>query len=220
MALNVFKLCISCNTQVHDAIFNDTFFSTLAIMLSALIVLAVVIYVIDAVGKKCFEKIRKLHPDKLNPVPLTTVSLILGVGIGGFIDGIIFHQILQWHEMVSNKISTSTVVGKSVNMFWDGIFHIATLAIVVGGIMALWKIGKQTGVSKDGRLLFGGIIAGWGLFNCVEGIINHKVAGLHNVREYANQNEWNNGFLLLSFLLIGLGALIIETRKKEENNRN
>jgi uncharacterized membrane protein len=182
MALNVFKLCISCNTQVHDAIFNDTFFSTLAIMLSALIVLAVVIYVIDAVGKKCFEKIRKLYPDKLNPVPLTTVSLILGVGIGGFIDGIIFHQILQWHEMVSNKISTSTVVGKSVNMFWDGIFHIATLAIVVGGIVALWKVGKRTGVSKDGRLLLGGI--------------------------------------LVSFLLIGLGALIIETRKKEENNRN
>ena len=29
-------------------------------------------------------------------------GIILGVGLGGFVDGIVLHQVLQWHHMLSS----------------------------------------------------------------------------------------------------------------------
>ena len=36
--------------------------------------------------------------------PLVTAGILLGIGLGGFVDGIVFHQILQWHNMLSARI--------------------------------------------------------------------------------------------------------------------
>jgi uncharacterized membrane protein len=37
----------------------------------------------------------------------------MGIGFGGFIEGIVLHQILQWHHMLSHEESTKTVAGSS-----------------------------------------------------------------------------------------------------------
>ena len=111
--------------------------------------------------------------------------------------------------MLSNKVSTATVAGKSVNMFWDGIFHASTLIIVCAGILSLWNLSKRNDIAKDTGILAGGLLTGWGLFNCVEGTINHHIAGLHNVREYANHDLWNVGFLILSILLLNTGIAAV-----------
>ncbi len=39
------------------------------------------------------------------PESATSIRLpatILGVGLGGFVDGIVLHQVLQWHHMLSS----------------------------------------------------------------------------------------------------------------------
>jgi uncharacterized membrane protein len=55
-------------------------------------------------------------------------GLLYGLGFGGFIDGIVLHQPLQWHHMVSDvdEYPTNTVAGLEVNTLVDGFFHIAT----------------------------------------------------------------------------------------------
>ena len=39
------------------------------------------------------------------PAPPTgrvrTAGIVLGIGLGGFFDGIVLHQILQWHHMLT-----------------------------------------------------------------------------------------------------------------------
>ncbi|MCK1539441.1 DUF2243 domain-containing protein, partial [Bradyrhizobium sp. 176] len=30
-----------------------------------------------------------------------SAGVLLGLGLGGFFDGIVFHQLLQWHHMLS-----------------------------------------------------------------------------------------------------------------------
>ena len=57
--------------------------------------------------------------------PLIAAGILMGAGMGGFVDGILLHQILQWHNMLSGKMPPNNLVDAKVNMYWDGIFHAA-----------------------------------------------------------------------------------------------
>lgn len=204
--------CTTCNKQLQDAIFDSTFYPNLASMLSAFIVLALVVAIMAVISSRNHNKRLLDNPNviQLSGVPLTTAAVVIGIGTGGFVDGIFLHQILQWHEMLTGKIPGNTVLNKSVNMFWDGIFHLFTLITVLVGIILLWKVAKRDKLNKSGRLLSGGMLLGWGLFNLIEGIIDHHILKLHNVREVTDaQLLWNYGFLAISVLLILFGAILI-----------
>ena len=54
-----------------------------------------------------------------------TAGVVLGIGVGGFIDGIILHQIMQWHNMGSAILPPHTMQAMAQNMVWDGVFHAA-----------------------------------------------------------------------------------------------
>ncbi|OLY94709.1 hypothetical protein BUE76_06770 [Cnuella takakiae] len=150
-------------------------------------------------------------------MPLATAALVLGIGLGGFIDGIMLHQILQWHEMLSNKIPPTDLVAKTVNMFWDGIFHAFCLLVVLVGVVMLWKTGRRADADRSGNLLWGGLLAGWGLFNILEGLMDHHILKLHNVREITgNVAAWNFGFLGFSVVLLGVGWRLISRKHQSK----
>ena len=52
-------------------------------------------------------------------------SLLIGIGMGGFVDGIVLHQVLQWHHMLTDtgEHPATTVPGLEANTFADGLFH-------------------------------------------------------------------------------------------------
>ena len=70
---------------------------------------------------------------------LIAAGLVLGVGLGGFVDGIVLHQLLQLHHMVSHRRSPTTIAGLEVNTFWDGVFHAFSWVAVAVGIGLLWS---------------------------------------------------------------------------------
>ena len=208
--------CPFCNKEIRQAIFDSSFYPNLVTMLSAFIAVAVIVIILAAMSAKRHRANVSKYPTTqlLTPVPLTTTAMILGIGIGGFIDGIVLHQILQWHEMLSNKIPPDNFVNKSVNMFWDGIFHAFTLIVTLVGIIRLWKLLGRKDIERSGRLLAGGMLLGWGIFNLVEGIIDHQILKLHNVKEISmNKEAWNLGFLGLSLLLIIVGWAMVRKPK-------
>ncbi len=69
------------------------------------------------------------------------MGLLLGLGLGWCFDGIVLHQLLQWHHMVSNvaRYPVTTVAGLEVNTLGDGLFHAATYLFTVAGLMLLWQ---------------------------------------------------------------------------------
>jgi uncharacterized membrane protein len=209
--------CISCNRAIQKGIYNSMFYPNLLIMLSAFIVFAIIIGILSRLATKRYNSRRAANPgiEELASVPLTSAATVLGIGIGGFIDGIVLHQILQFHEMLTNKIPADSVVNKSINMFWDGIFHLFTLITTIIGIYLLWKLLKKVNINRSGHLLTGGMLLGWGLFNLVEGIIDHQILKLHNVNEYSiNPDVWNYGFLIFGVLLLIAGRLLIKKGEK------
>jgi uncharacterized membrane protein len=129
-------------------------------------------------------------------------SFILGFGFIGAMDGVIFHQLLQWHSVVMQTDLHGQIVS-------DGLFHLAvTITLVIGGIL-LWLAGKPTDHSRGIRLLLGGFLLGGGVFNVVEGIINHHLLQIHRVKPGdPNALAYDIGFLAIGVLFIIAGRYL------------
>ena len=136
----------------------------------------------------------------------STAGILLGVGMGGFVDGIVLHQILQWHNMLSNRIPPTTMDAMRINMAWDGLFHAFVWVVSLVGIFMLWSAARRRDAIPSVRSFAGQLILGWGLFNLVEGVINHQILGIHYVRQVPNYTVYNLTFLAVGgvlFILIG-----------------
>lgn len=131
-------------------------------------------------------------------------GVLLGIGLGGFVDGIVLHQILQWHHLVSNvpAYPPTTVGGLRVNTLWDGLFHAFTWTAVAVGLAVLWsRVTRDRGRLWRSAPLWGWFLVGWGGFNLVEGIVDHQILRIHHVRPGPNQLAWDLGFLALGAVL-------------------
>ncbi|MBE4909472.1 DUF2243 domain-containing protein [Bacillus luteolus] len=129
-------------------------------------------------------------------------SFVLGFGFLGALDGIIFHQLLQWHSVYMATDRPGQIVS-------DGLFHFAvTITLVIGGIL-LWVAENPIAHKKGIRLLIGWFLIGGGLFNLTEGIINHHILQIHRVKP-ADPNPlfYDLTFLGLGVVLIVIGYLI------------
>jgi uncharacterized membrane protein len=141
--------------------------------------------------------------------------VLIGIGLGGSVDGILLHQILQWHHLLSSEgdFPVTTVGGLEDNTLADGLFHAATWAAVALGILLLWQRMDEWRWAGSGRAFFGWTLFGWGLFNFVEGLVNHHILALHHVREnVGNEDAWDFGFLAFGLGLMLAGWLLARLR--------
>ena len=146
--------------------------------------------------------------------PLVTAALVLGVGLGGFFDGILLHQLLQWHNMMSSVVPPVDLVSVKYNMVWDGLFHAFTWAMTLAGVVLLWRAARREGADLRGRYLGGGMLLGWGLFNLIEGIIDHQLLGVHHVHPGEAELAWDLAFLASGVIFIAAGAALIARRAR------
>ena len=137
---------------------------------------------------------RPSSPQVVGKPPTKVSGLLYGLGLGGFIDGIVLHQILQWHHLLSTPVPPDSVADLELNTLADGLFHAATWVVTVVGVALLWRaVGLQP--PPDWRYLVGGTLVGWGAFNLVEGIVDHHLLNLHHVRPGPGELAWDLAFL-------------------------
>jgi uncharacterized membrane protein len=143
--------------------------------------------------------------------PSTIPGIVIGLGLGGFIDGIVLHQIMQWHNMGSAVLRPDTMAAMQQNMRWDGWFHCLTLLLTIVGIYLLLHDGLKGKPLPRPLIFTGQWILGWGLFNLVEGVIDHHLLNIHHVRDmpmHVPLYDWlflvlgGVGFILLGRILI------------------
>ncbi len=115
--------------------------------------------------------------------PLVIAGGILGLGIGGFFDGIVLHQILQWHHMicVTAHCQALTLEQARVQTRQDGYFHLAVLILTITGSYRLFRSAGLPDAPRSPLAFVGPIFCGWGIFNFVEGIVDHQILGVHHV---------------------------------------
>src|SRR5829696_3273161 len=147
--------------------------------------------------------------------PPRAPSFLLGVGLGGFIDGIALHQILQWHHMLTatGDQPMTTVAGLEANVLADGFFHLATWVFVATAMYLTVRAWQRRELAPPWRAHFGLLLAGWGVFNVVEGLIDHQVLGIHHVRDdLGGPVGWDLAFLGLGLGLVVIGGMLARTR--------
>ena len=139
----------------------------------------------------------------------------MGIGLGGFVDGIVLHQILQWHHLLTSTGDhpANTVAGLEANTLVDGLFHVATwmfVAVGAGLMVRAWQRGE---LAPPWRAHVGLLLVGWGAFNVVEGLIDHQLLGLHHVRDdLGGPIGWDIAFLVFGVLLILGGRALYRAR--------
>ena len=141
-------------------------------------------------------------------------GITLGIGLGGFVDGILLHQIAHWHNMGSAVLAPSTLEALQLNMKWDGLFHAAVWLVTLVGVYLLLGDARRGAPLPAAGPFTGQLILGWGLFNLVEGIVDHHLLGLHHVRDlpvHLPLYDWlflavgGAGFILLGWALARRG---------------
>ncbi|WP_006246459.1 DUF2243 domain-containing protein [Mycolicibacterium tusciae] len=140
--------------------------------------------------------------------PSVWPGVLLGLGLGGFIDGIVLHEILQWHHMVSHvdDYPTDTLAGLEVNTVADGFFHVVTWLLVWAGTTMTVVSWRQGRLAPNWPFHFGLLLMGWGIFNVVEGVIDHQILQIHHVRDDLGAPlSWDIGFLVFGLLLVAGG---------------
>ena len=146
-------------------------------------------------------------------------GIFLGLGLGGFFDGIILHQVLQWHHMFTSAgYPASNLDNLEFNIMWDGFFHVSTYLFTALGLTLLWREARQPHEPWPEKILPGAMLMGFGIFNLVEGVIDHQLLGIHHVNEMVPPEQWiywDVGFLIWGALMLIGGWLMVQAGERE-----
>jgi uncharacterized membrane protein len=148
---------------------------------------------------------------------LARSACVLGAGIGGLFDGIVFHQILQWHHLISGPRPPQTLRDLELNTMFDGLFHAAAWVITLAGIWLVHRALRGDSAHVTGRVLSGGLVAGWGAFNVVEGVVDHYVLGIHHVRPGPDEALYDLAFQVWGAIFVAFGWLVIRRAIRAAN---
>lgn len=150
--------------------------------------------------------------------PVLTAGYVLGMGLMGIFEGIFFHQILQVHGIISSQVGLDSFMGLKSNLFWGGIFHLFAWFAIVFGIGLLWHCLQNSHTPRSTPIFSGSIIMGAGLFQLLEGFINHLLLGLHHVVEHQAPKQalaWDVIYLLTGISFILIGRYLVSRGKRE-----
>ena len=135
-------------------------------------------------------------------------GLVLGFGLGMFIDGIVLHQLLQWHHLVAEYESTDNLTGLEENTFWDGVFHASAWVVTLIGAILLWR-SRGTPARLPGRAFAGLLLIGWGAFHVVDQVVFHLILEAHHIRMVDDYELYDWSFFAIGLLFAAVGWLLI-----------
>lgn len=124
-------------------------------------------------------------------------AVALGFGLGAFADGIVLHQVLQWHHLTSSSTDS-----ERSGVLADGLFHAAAWLVVVAALVWAWRRPCR----RSGREVVGAALVGWGAFHVVDQLLFHLLLQAHHIRPGAHTQLYDWGFTAIGVAL-ALGGL-------------
>jgi uncharacterized membrane protein len=137
------------------------------------------------------------------------VCALIGVGLMAAIDEIVFHQLLAWHHFYDRSTN-------DIALMSDGLLHAGELVILVAGLFLFADLRRRNALAPGSG--WAGLLLGLGGFQLWDGLVDHKVLRLHQVRYGVDivpyDLAWNAG----GVLLLAVGAVLaLRTRSEGES---
>ena len=133
-------------------------------------------------------------------------ALLGGIGLMAGTDQVVFHQLLGWHHLYDGSTGR-------VGVLTDGLLHAAELAVLVTGLLLLVRLARRGALAA--RTAAAGVLLGAGGFQLFDGLVNHKVLGLHQVRYGVDLLPYDLAWNAAGALLLGAGVLL-QRRSRDE----
>jgi uncharacterized membrane protein len=127
-----------------------------------------------------------------------------GIGLMAAIDEIVFHQILAWHHFFDRSTQT-------VGLISDGLLHSAELLMLAAGFYLFVQLSSRRAVSR--LHAWAGLFLGAGGFQLFDGIVDHKILRLHQVRYVDNLLLYDLAWNAFGALLLAIGFMIWRTAR-------
>jgi uncharacterized membrane protein len=106
---------------------------------------------------------------------------VLGVSLGGFFDGILLHQVLQWHHLLS-LVPGEDLRRIEAQILADGAFHVLMWLVAVSGLWLLWRSRDDLAADRSGRRLLISLLLGFAAWNALDVVGFHWIAHIHRIR--------------------------------------
>lgn len=141
-------------------------------------------------------------------------AALTGFALGGFFDGIVLHQVLQWHHLLS-AVDTPALADLRMQVLADGLFHAAMYVVAVAGL-ALLLSRRATVPADPPGLLAGDLLLGFAAWHTTDAVLSHWVLGLHRIRmDVAVPLAWDLAWLAAFGLLPALlGAWLLRRGRR------
>ncbi len=137
---------------------------------------------------------------------------LIGLALGGFFDGIVLHQLLQWHHLLSG-LETEAARDLRFQIVADGVFHAAMYAVAAVGLWMLYRSRKEFTDGRADRNLLADVLIGFGAWHVIDAVLDHWVLGIHRIRmDVANPLVWDIGWLVLFGLPPLIAGLLMKRR--------
>ena len=133
----------------------------------------------------------------LEPRRSLWVCALIGVGLMAAVDEIVFHQILAWHHFYDRSTTEVALVS-------DGLLHAGELVALVAGFFLYADLRRRGSLAPTSG--WAGLFLGLGGFQLWDGIVDHKLLRLHQVRYGVDLLPYDVAWNLtgLALLLVGL----------------
>lgn len=142
--------------------------------------------------------------DPAAPRRLRRASFLLGFAMGGFFDGILLHQILQWHHLLSN-VQAGPLGSLGAQVAADGVFHAIMYVIAAAGLIELFRARSAASPGTPIRPRWGHFWIGFGSWHIIDALLSHWITGIHRIKMDADQPLiWDIAW----FVVFGLAPLL------------
>lgn len=132
-------------------------------------------------------------------------GILFGIGCVAFVDEAVFHQLLHWHHFYDKS---TTAVG----LVSDGLFHALSWFATVASLFMLADLRRKR--SWFVARWWAGVLTGAGFFQLYDGIVQHKLMQLHQIRYGVDLTAYDWTWNIIAVILLAAGVvMVVRTRQ-------
>jgi uncharacterized membrane protein len=125
-----------------------------------------------------------------------------GVGAAAFVDETFFHQLLHWHHFYDKSTAT-------VGLVSDGLFHAGGFTCIVVGLFLMADTLRRDGFVP--KRWWGALLVGAGGFQLYDGIVQHKIFRLHQIRYHVTIWPYDVTWDAIAVIFVLVGIVLLRT---------